>query len=177
MPRLPNAGVSAVAIPHLAIGEHHHLVHELLVFDEPVDDFVSIGGVTHLLFTTVQFHRVGKDAVHRQVYRLPSIAEQTANDLRAMVFQQHSQHQADVVKFHLATRANALFHRAGNIAGQQHLGVGTKAFNIGCRAESCRFQSRKHICRRSRDDSLHFTIGSQIAEGQLLGVGHSLGVA
>ena len=76
--------VAAVAVPHLAVCEDHHLVHLHIFLYQPLDDFVAIGAITYFTFASMHLKGVGKYVVLREVNYFPNIAEKATNNALAL---------------------------------------------------------------------------------------------
>ena len=80
-----NFFVAVIAVPHLAVGEDHHLVHGYLSSTQIFDDFVAVGGIAHLAFTAIHLHHIAQDAACRHVDHLPAVAEDARDDMLATI--------------------------------------------------------------------------------------------
>ena len=88
-PGLLDMLVSECRVPHLHIGEHHHLIHLDVVIHKIVDDQVSVGAVSDLSLSALHLDGVCEDILLRKVQDLPRITEHTADDRRTLALEEH----------------------------------------------------------------------------------------
>ena len=89
-------------IPHLHIGEHHHLVHLDVVIHQIVDDLVAVGAVSDLTLSLHHFDGVCKYVFPREVQDFPCVSEHAADYGPASALEEHRKQDADVEQHHLA---------------------------------------------------------------------------
>ena len=171
-PRRLESGVATSAVPHLHVGEQHHLVHHLVLLDEPVNDLVAVGAVTYGTLKFLQLAGSHQDVVGRHVDHAPVSAEDTGDDLLATALEQHREQQTDIEHAHGALGTDLLPHRAADIRSEEHAGVLVEALDIGGAMLYSHLQSRHQSRGAGAVDVLHLTVGREVTERQLFRLSH-----
>ena len=81
-----------------------------MFLDEPFNDFVAIGGVSHFSFMTQHVDRVLENAVRWHVKCLPHVTKHSRYHILAALLHQHGEQQTNVIAHDRAVLADRTTH-------------------------------------------------------------------
>ena len=110
IPRLFYMETMEAAVPHLKVGEDHHLVHLDVVLKQILDDRLAIGAVSYLSLSALHLYGVRKDVFCWKVEYLPSVPEHSADHRLALALEEHRKQDSDIIKHHAALGGYGMEH-------------------------------------------------------------------